>query len=62
MTLRSVETLPRKQREEITAEICKNCIENVKQVENFSGKQIESLIEKWTNWKLNWMQMKMRVT
>ena len=34
MTLQSVETLLRKRRE-IATEICKNCVEHVKQVENF---------------------------
>ena len=32
MTLQSVETLLRKRREEITAEIRKNCVEHVKEV------------------------------
>ena len=35
MSLQSVETLLRKRREEIIAEICKNCAEHVKQVEYF---------------------------
>ena len=38
MTLQSVETLPQKRRKEITTEICKNCAEHVKQVENFYWK------------------------
>ena len=38
MTLQSVETLLRKRREEITAKICQNCAEHVKQVENFYWK------------------------
>ena len=33
MTMQSVETLLRKRTEEIIAEICKNCVEHVKQVE-----------------------------
>ena len=38
MTLQSVEILLEKRREEITAEICKNCIEHVKQAENLYWK------------------------
>ena len=38
MTLQSVETLFRKRKEEITADICKNSVEHVKQVENFYWK------------------------
>ena len=34
MTLKSVEELFRKRRAEITAEICRNCVEHVKHVEN----------------------------
>ena len=38
MILQSDETLLRKRREEIIAEICENCVEHVKQVENFYWK------------------------
>ena len=63
MTLQSVETLLRKRREEITAEICKYYVEHVKQVENFCWKTDRIIYKKWTNWKLIWIiQMKTRVT
>ena len=62
MTLQYVETLLRKQREEITDEICKNCVEHVKQAENFYWKTDRIIDQKWTDWKFIWIQMKMRVT
>ena len=44
MTLQSVETLLRKPTEEIIAEICKNCVDHVKQVEHFYWK-IDGIID-----------------
>ena len=38
VTLQYIEILLRKRTEEITAEICKNCTEHVKQAENFYWK------------------------
>ena len=34
----------------------------VKQAENFYWKTDRIIDQKWTNWKLIWIQMKMRVT
>ena len=53
MTLQSVETLLRKRREEITAEICENCVEHVKQVENFDWKTDQIIYQKMDKLEIN---------
>ena len=53
MTLQSVETLFRKRREEIIAEICKNCVDLVKQVEYFYWKTDRTIDKKMGKLEIN---------
>ena len=60
MTLESVENLFCRRRAEITAEMCKKCVEHVEHVELSYWKT--NKISKWINLKYHWMQMKKKVT
>ena len=53
MTLQYVETLLRKRREEITAEICKNRVQHVKQAENFYWKTDRIIDQKMHKLEIN---------
>ena len=45
MTLKSVKELFQKRRAEITAEVCRNCVEHVKMLKSHTGKQTEFLMK-----------------
>ena len=53
MTLQSVEILLAKRREEITAEICKNCVEHAEQVENLYRKTDRVIHKKMDKLEIN---------
>ena len=53
MTLQSVEALLRKRREEIIAEICKNCVDHVKQVGYFCWKTDRIIDQKMDKLEIN---------
>ena len=53
MTLQSVEILLGKRIEGITAEICKNCVEHVKQVENLYWKTDRIIDQKMDKLEIN---------
>ena len=54
MTMKFAEELFRRRRDELTPEICKKCVDHVKEVENSYWKTDRIINEKWINWSSPW--------
>ena len=55
--MKFAEELFRRRRDELTPEICKKCVDHVKEVEKsycLTGKQIELSMKRWINWNSPW--------